>query len=128
MAQRAKSNVKSQTGEERRIFPRTRFETSVNLTSPSNFYTGLTQDISEGGIFVETYLPLTFGSVVDLQFSLPDEGPPITVQAEVRWISEYNPNSDGNPGVGLRFLQLEKKDRVRIEAFVQRRETIFYEE
>jgi len=115
-------------GTERRAHARATLKTSVHFGSESNFYTGFTQDISAGGLFVATHNVVPMGTVIDLEFSIPDEGPPITVQGEVRWAAEYNPASDCSPGLGLRFIDLKEEDRIRIERWVEHRETMFYDE
>lgn len=114
--------------KERRLHPRTSISTEITFTSDSNFYTGLTRDISQGGIFLATHIPVSRGSIIDLEFTLPDNGTPIRAQGEVRWIAEYNPTSDAPPGIGCRFLDLSKTDSERIERFVQQRDTIFFED
>jgi uncharacterized protein (TIGR02266 family) len=117
----------SKRGEDRRQFYRATIKTAVHIGSESNFYTGFTDDISEGGLFVATHNLLANLAVVDLEFTLPDEGPPIRVRGEVRWVREYNPTSDGHPGMGIRFLGLSQEDRDRIEKFVVTiRETLFF--
>jgi uncharacterized protein (TIGR02266 family) len=117
-------------GEGPRQHDRSILQTVVDFTSESNFYTGITDNISEGGIFVATFECLGVGTRVQLEFSLPDAGPPVAVEGEVRWSREYL--QDGGrevlPGMGLRFVGLKPADRERIEVFVSRRETIFYDD
>jgi len=114
--------------DERRQHYRAALQASVSLSSESNFYTGFTNDISEGGLFVATHNLAPRGTVMELEFSLSDEEEPIVVQAEVRWVCEYSASSDGHPGMGLQFKNLQEKDRQRIERFVKMRETLFYDD
>lgn len=115
-------------GSERRAHPRTTLKTSISFGSDSNFYTGFTRDLSEGGVFVATHNILEVGTVIDLEFSIPDNGPPFNVQGEVRWAAEYNESSDGHPGLGVRFISLSETDRQRIDRFVRVRDSMFFEE
>jgi uncharacterized protein (TIGR02266 family) len=112
---------------ERRVHPRAVLKTSVNLTSESNFYTGFSENISEGGVFISTYNPAPIGSKVDVEFSLPDGGPSIRTPAVVRWIREHNPAVETPPGLGLEFLELDERDQERVERFVCHREPLFYD-
>ena len=89
--------------DDRRQHLRATFKTAINLTSESNFYAGFTDDISEGGLFVATHNTLPRGTVVDIEFVLPDSEEPIRSQGEVRWIREYRPENDAPPGMGLSF-------------------------
>lgn len=113
---------------ERRSSPRVRILTSVHLASDSNFFAGLSNDISEGGIFVATYLLLRPGTLADLEFTLPDGGAPIRVLGEVRWLREPQTDRRIMPGMGFRFLNLSEGDRQRVVRFVSQRETILYED
>lgn len=114
--------------DERRVFNRAALQASINWTSESNFYTGFTNDISEGGIFVATHTLQEINSTMELEFSIPDGQDPIKAIGIVRWIREYNPDSDAEPGMGLQFTNLTDQDKGRIQAFVNRRETIFFED
>ena len=122
------SSAREKRGAERRAHARARLKTSINFGSESNFYTGFTQDISEGGIFVATHNVIPRGSIIELEFSIPDGGDPIKVSGEVRWSIEYNEMSDGSPGLGLKFVDMSASDRTRIEKFVKVRDTMFYDE
>lgn len=113
---------------ERRQHLRATYKTSINLTSESNFYSGFTDDISEGGLFVSTHNTIPCGNVVNIEFMLPDSDEPIKAQGEVRWIREYRPENDAPPGMGLSFTGLPDAVRQRILSFVKVRDTIFYED
>ena len=124
MADQARAKV----GTDRRAHQRATLKTSVHFGSESNFYTGFTQDISAGGLFVATHNVVPLGTLFDLEFSIPDQGPPIKAQGEVRWAAEYNPASDCSPGLGLRFVDLNEQDRARIENWVTHRAALFFDE
>lgn len=111
--------------DERRVSQRVFLKTHVNLSSESNFYTGFSNNISEGGLFVATYSEFDIGTVLNLEFSIPDDGPPIEVQAEVRWLKSAQ---TGSPGIGLRFIDLNNENRQRIDVFCSQRDTIFYDD
>lgn len=112
---------------ENRATRRIELKTEIHMASASNFYTGFTGNISEGGVFVATYNLFPIGTVIALEFSLPDEGPPIAVQGQVRWTSDPTPDGDGHVGLGLQFLDISERDRTRIERFVAQRETLFFD-
>lgn len=104
----------------------------MGLETDSNFYTGLTQDISTGGLFVATHRLRPRGEKVTVRFSLPG-GQPLVVDAEVRWIRDVNPLSDGrhqeNPtGMGLKFINLSPQIRTAIAAFLKQRDSIFFDD
>ena len=126
VAERACIDDRSASWAERREKPRARYVTAVHLSSDSNFYTGFSNNVSEGGIFVATHLLRIHGTVITVEFSLPDGGPPIRVESVVRWTCDSDASE--RPGMGLQFRNLRAEDRRRIEAFVVQRETLFYED
>ena len=63
-------------------------EVKVDLESDHNFYTGLTQNISSGGVFIATHHIRKIGDRITLKFSLPGSAEPLAVETEVRWIRE----------------------------------------
>jgi uncharacterized protein (TIGR02266 family) len=75
-------------------------------------------NISPGGMFVRTERPQPLGSNVYLQFQLADGGSLIEGLAKVVHV---NPPDDPVPGMGLEFVNLEKKSRLLIEQILQER-------
>ena len=63
-------------------------EVKVDLESDHNFYTGLTQNISSGGVFIATHHMRKIGDRITLKFTLPGSAKPLVVETEVRWIRE----------------------------------------
>src|SRR5262249_62108806 len=51
--------------------PRVRMQAAIDFQSDSNFYTGFSTNISEGGIFVATVSSPARGTQVKLHFTLP---------------------------------------------------------
>jgi uncharacterized protein (TIGR02266 family) len=106
---------------ERRTSPRIGFEVDVGFVSESNFYAGLSMDVSDGGLFVATYQLQPVGSDVAVTFVLPS-GYAITTNAVVRWVREES--DDASPGMGLAF-ELTGEDRRQVCAFCDRRQPLF---
>lgn len=107
-------------GAERRIFPRVPVSTAVTISSQSNFYAGLTENVSVGGLFAITDFTLPVGTFLELTVALPDGLPPLAIMGQVRWIRESPPQ-----GLGVRFERLGPTETQRIEAFVAQRPPIF---
>jgi uncharacterized protein (TIGR02266 family) len=100
----------------------------VGLETDSNFYTGLTQDISTGGLFVATHRLRKIGDRMVLKFGLPNWQQPLVVDAEVRWIREAGAHTDSPPGMGLKFLNLPAQARMAIANFLKKRDSLFYDD
>lgn len=105
-------------------------EVSVDLASDSNFYTGLTQNISAGGLFIATHQIKRVGDHIRLKFTLPGAGRTVECDTEVRWIRENSSlhRTDGASGMGVRFLNLSPEDSAAIESFIRSRESLFYDD
>src|SRR5207249_2676329 len=62
---------------------RVRMEVSLGVGGEATFLTGYSEDISEGGLYVEALEPLEMGAGVRISFALPGQPNPIDVAAEV---------------------------------------------
>ena len=105
-------------------------EIAVDLESDSNFYTGLTQNISTGGVFIATHQIKHVGDHVRLKFTLPGNPRPIEVDTEVRWIRENSSlhRTDGASGMGVRFMNMSQADAEAIQNFLGNRDSLFYDD
>jgi uncharacterized protein (TIGR02266 family) len=85
--------------DERRSAARVVLEAEISVVSESEFFTGLSGNLSTGGIFVATYGRLPIGRRVAVQIALA-EG---TVMADgvVRWLRDAS--SGAPPGLGIAF-------------------------
>jgi len=106
-------------------------EVKVDLESEHNFYTGLTQNISSGGLFIATHHLRKIGDRITLKFTLPGSEKTLDVETEVRWIRENTAlmrTADGATGMGVRFINLTPETSAAINAFVQARESLYYDD
>jgi uncharacterized protein (TIGR02266 family) len=123
------AEVREPQGSERRTSPRIDVEVEVGFESDHNFYTGLTQDISSGGLFVATHQLRRVGSQIRVKFTLPGKKEPIEADTEVRWIRDSRAmKTDAPEGMGLKFVGLSAPDRAAIEKFLQQRDSLYYDD
>jgi uncharacterized protein (TIGR02266 family) len=105
---------------------RVRMHTSIDMRSDSNFFTGFSMDISEGGVFIATVEPVPRGTQVELDFTLPG-GRPMKVTGVVRWVRESNSRTpELMPGVGVQFTGLPPEVANAITSFVTTRDPMFF--
>lgn len=114
------------TRPEHRATPRTSLVVELHLASDSHFFSGLSGDISEGGVFVSTYRELATGTPVDLEFSLPGSDRVVKAKGEVRW--HRNASEGAPPGVGIAFDELSDEDRAVIHRFCTLRPPLYYDD
>jgi uncharacterized protein (TIGR02266 family) len=111
----------------RRAHERAPLEVEVTIESDHNFFNGFSENVSEGGLFVATHMPLPVGRTLEVEFTLPDVSRKLHVTCVVCWIRPYGETIDLPAGMGVRFVDLAPADADLIAAFVRRREPIFYD-
>jgi uncharacterized protein (TIGR02266 family) len=112
----------------RRRAPRANAYLCIDLCSQHNFWTGLTMDLSEGGVFVATHEILPVGSLVGLHLELPREKRIMTL-GEVRWTRAFTNDDDIPPGLGIRFVGLDLASLTAIRRFITTiREPLLFEQ
>jgi uncharacterized protein (TIGR02266 family) len=114
-------------GRERRHSDRYILKVDIGIQSETNFFTGFSQDISSGGLFIATYDILSMGTPMNVNFNLP-RGPVLSLDGTVCWIREYNETTpDIFPGMGVRFENLSGGDEKAINHFIAKNPPIFYD-
>jgi len=102
--------------------------TVLSMNTDHQFYTGFSENIEEGGIFVATFEPKPVDAQVIVNFKLPG-GHPVTARGVVQWVREYNPTTpEVAPGMGVKFTDLLPGDRRAIEEFAKTRAPLFYDD
>ena len=113
---------------ELRAHDRVAIEVEVTLESENNFYDGITSDLSEGGVFIATFVPPKIGERLAMDLRLPGSTESFRVEGVVRWVRELRVACDGvPPGFGLQWTELSPEAHLAIQRFVAQRDTIFFE-
>ena len=100
----------------------------VTLTSENNFYAGVTDNVSAGGVFVATYSPPPMGSEVELNLELEGKAP-LALRGVVCWVRSVDAASEFAPaGCGLRWVNLSPAAEKLITSFVNKRDTILHDD
>ncbi|HAA56421.1 MAG TPA: hypothetical protein DCE42_16770 [Myxococcales bacterium] len=123
----AEESLKS--GPERREKIRIDLGTVVQFGEQSHgFYTGFSENISSGGLFVASYdLAPQLGDVLSVTFSLPN-GTVIETQGEVAWLREYSDdNTSISPGFGCRFIDMPDEEVEEINQYIKKEGSLFME-
>jgi uncharacterized protein (TIGR02266 family) len=89
---------------------------------------GLTENLSEGGLFIATHQLQPIGTPVTVVLKVPNAAEPITIHGTVRWVRQYSETSDTDPGLGVRFEQLPSEHTELIRAFLAARTPLFHDE
>jgi uncharacterized protein (TIGR02266 family) len=91
-------------------------EVRVRLVRADSSSWGVARDLSRGGVFIETLGRLPVNTELDLDFRLPEVRRSVRPTAQVMW-SGVHPKSRA-PGMGLRFLELDRSSTQQIDSFV----------
>ncbi len=73
-------------------------------------------NISESGMLLKGSHPIAIGMAVELEFCLPDEAEPVR---GVAMVVRHTGNGE-DPGIGLRFVDLNRQEMLRLRRFVDR--------
>ncbi len=100
---------------------------TLSNDSAANFFCGFAGGLADGGLFVDDFDPekprVGDGAEVDVRIAHRR----IRARARVAWVRSDWAASDGSPpGVGLTLLDLSEDDRALVEAFMQRRDPLFF--
>jgi uncharacterized protein (TIGR02266 family) len=98
---------------ERRAEMRVRFETDVSMGAEGRLLTGLSGDVSMGGMFVATFRPVAPGTRLSLRFRLPTGQ--VMATGVVRWTRDARPGVVA--GMGIEFVGLGDLDRATLKRF-----------
>jgi uncharacterized protein (TIGR02266 family) len=108
--------------------PRTSVEVAIDVYSEHNFWSGVTMDVSEGGVFIATQRMIKNGTMLIVDMAIPGEDEPIVALAEVSWLRTFSRDSDAPPGIGLQFVHICEESLAKIRRFVESyREPLLFE-
>jgi len=100
----------------RRIDPRYDRQLEVEVLFEGKKQVSRAQNISLGGLYIESTMPLPIGTTVQLRFQLPTQPEAVEVAGDVRWVVKKGPDTSG---VGIRFQGLRARDVWALNRFFQ---------
>jgi len=123
----AEARAANESGRRMNRFP---IKVDVSYTSSHNFFIGVIENVSSGGIFVATDEPGDIGEEYEINFTVPGINKTCQAVCQVRWIRQASaaPEGPSQSGMGLKFVKLDAMARAAIELFLNHREPILHEE
>jgi uncharacterized protein (TIGR02266 family) len=97
--------------EGRRKHARKSFLMAVDYSTQDHVYKDFIQDISTGGVFIQTHMPFSVGQEVSLTFPLPNYQKHIKIVGEVVRSSPQ--------GVGVKFKMADKDQAAMITSLLE---------
>lgn len=110
----------SKKSAEKRIYPRKTLRSQLIFEDESGegFIYFYSTDISLGGIFLESDIPLKVGTQVFLSFTLRDGEPPIRGTGTVVRLERNQEDQQPVVGMGLQFVELPEGAKKKIQGFI----------
>ncbi len=104
-------DLEEKSFEGRRKHVRKPFLMAVDYSTQDHVYKDFIQDISTGGVFIETHMPFTVGQKVSLTFPLPNYQKHVKIVGEVvRSIPQ---------GVGVKFKMADQDQEAMIISLLE---------
>ena len=97
--------------EGRRKHVRKPFLMAVDYSTQDHVYKDFIQDISTGGVFIQTHMPFTIGQEVSLTFPLPNYQKHIKIVGEIVRSTAQ--------GVGVKFKMADQDQAAMITSFLE---------
>ncbi len=113
-------------GIEQRRFERHAFEVELSAQWDHQFFTGFTENISAGGLFIATHDIQPLGTRFRIAFTVPEIGRTFEPMCEVRW---HRPvGAGGTGGMGVNFIDLSAEEQDTLDEVLRHAETLFYDD
>ncbi len=91
----------------------------VRLEDDQRVFFGYGSNISQSGLFISSINPTAIGSQFTVEISLPAPlAITFTCCCETVWQRKYSPKSTREPGMGLRFIDLDDEIKTQIDAWI----------
>jgi len=100
---------------ENREHGRAPIELKVDYKKLNSFFADFTKNISKGGTFIKTRKTLPIGTRFLFKLTVPGRADPFELNGEVVHASA----SGDDPGMGIRFVWADERDRVKFEGVVE---------
>lgn len=100
---------------ENREHGRAPIELKVDYKKLNSFFADYTKNISKGGTFIKTRKTLPVGTRFLFRLTVPGRGHPLELNGEVVHASA----GGDEPGMGIRFVWADDRERVSFEALVE---------
>jgi len=100
---------------ERRLSPRVTALLKIEYPNREGFFVDYLIDLSQGGLFIRTKMPLQVGDEIDFTISFPGLLEPIPLRGVVRRVAS---DKDKNPGVGVEFIFTDDETKKAVEKLV----------
>ena len=119
LVRRLRKTTQSLVALPRRIGERISGKINITFKKASDFFKAYISNVGEGGIFIHTIKNLPVGSLLDLEFSLPDTNQSITTKGKVVWARPQDMSTEKMPpGMGIQFIDMNPNDNQLLKNYI----------
>jgi uncharacterized protein (TIGR02266 family) len=94
--------------------------TQVKMGDERRYFFGYARNISHTGVFIETISPRDVGEEFNIEFTIPNTDILIKCKACVIWNRRFSDKGQYEPGMGLKFVDLDTAVAGRVEVWVRK--------
>lgn len=105
------AELEEKLGAGKRRAQRAAYATVVDYSVGDRFYTDYIQDLSTGGVFIQTRRPFSVGQEILLSFSLPKDDQVVKITGEVARITSR--------GIGVKFGILDENQEAMLKTILR---------
>jgi uncharacterized protein (TIGR02266 family) len=130
MAVSSETETPAVGGRQARKYDRIDASVEVTGSSQNTFWTGITRNVSRGGLFLVTDDPMPIGTILAFRLRLDTLPSEVEVRGIVRWIRPPSEDEDEDlpAGMGIQFASLDRAVELAIDAFIQsERDSLYFD-
>lgn len=119
----AEPEVTTLRSERRRHLRKQAIVLKIRGEDAAGVFFGYAKTVGPGGMFITSVNPRSVGEEFELSFNITEAAITVRCKAVVAWRREYNPKLKQEPGMGIKFLDLDDETRAAVMAWVQSQQT-----
>ena len=92
---------------------------AISFKKADDFFKSYVANLGEGGLFINTTKNLPVGSLLDLEFTLPDSNQAINTKGKVVWTRPQDMSTEKMPpGMGIQFIDMNPEDKELLKYYL----------
>lgn len=94
----------------------------VRGADAAGVFFGYAKTIGTGGMFITSVNPRNVGDEFELSFTIVEAAISVRCKAVVVWRCEYDPTHKREPGMGLRFIDLDDETKTLMTDWMEKKQ------
>jgi CRP/FNR family cyclic AMP-dependent transcriptional regulator len=91
----------------------------VTFKKASDFFRAYIGNLATGGLFIKTNQTVPTGTLLNLEFNLPDSDYLIQAKGKVIWVRSQEESEEKRPpGIGIQFTEMSSEDRNLLRDYI----------